>query len=54
MVCVTDVEVDGFTVLGSAPWFSIDALDVEWFFDQYARDGWFPGDIRLEWTRAWW
>lgn len=45
-----DVEADNFAVLGSAPWFEIDALAVEGFVDQYAMDGWLPGDIPLEWT----
>lgn len=48
-----NVDVDDFLSLGGAPWFDIEALEVEGFIDRNAIDRWLPGEVSLEWTRSW-
>lgn len=47
------IAANEYTVLGSALWLDIDALCVDEFIEEYAIDGWLPGDGQSEWTRAW-
>lgn len=41
------MTVDDYTVIGSAPWFYVDALSVEGFvdLDEYTIDLWLSGDV---------
>lgn len=49
----SNIEADDFATLGGAPYFDVDALAVDGFVDQYAFDGFLPGNIPLEWTQSW-
>lgn len=50
---MNNISVDYYWSFGCAPLFDVEALEVNGFVDQFAVDGWWPGEICIEGIRTW-
>lgn len=50
---LSKVDSEDLLLLSVAPWFDVEEIEVQGFFDKLAVEGWLPGGIPLEWTQSW-